>query len=425
LFGCALIYLIDLEASLDDFDFVAEFAAFAHYVGEQDLHKATRKVLHKLSMLDAAPRLLFGTRYFFHEQMEQFTDGPRPFFLNTAEQRAVRAATFIAAANRARKALSDLGAIRLRRMIIDNLKPDRDLRQIEHEFRAYVHLRQKFDSVRFIDLEGAGKFDLLCASDGGAVEVECKTVSEDTGNPIKNEMTVNLSQLFLKIVKRLPVDQSGIFRVEFKNEPGASKAILQDFRTAMSFNFAGHADCQDATIDFLPRPTWTRAAETMATDALHTLLRSDPDVGETHCITKVAGKMLALALKTSKSNTLAQRVVGTLKDAADQLSGTNCSLVWLHFVGLAEQELQTLAEFSMSGKGEGLNALVADAISPGASPKDRSHVNRVRFTGEPAGLERRSTTTETSRIQITSLGGFAYDVPNPLAKKPLPPTFEF
>jgi hypothetical protein len=163
----------------------------------------------------------------------------------------------------------------------------------------------------------------------------------------------------------------------------------------------------------------------MATDALHSLVRNDPEVGDTHCFTAVAGKMLALALKTSKTNTVAQRAVRTLKDAADQLSGTKCSMVWLHFVGFAEQELRTLAEFSMNGKGGGLNAVVADAISPGASLRDRSHVNRVRFTGEPAGLERRSTTNKTSRVQITSLGGFAYDVPNPLAKKPLPPALEF
>src|ERR1700733_4468269 len=91
----------------------------------------------------------------------------------------------------------------------------------------------------------------------------------------------------------------------------------------------------------------------------------------------------------------------------------------------AEQELRTLAEFSMNGDGGGLNALVADAISPGASTKDRSHVNRVRFTGEPTGLEQRSTKTEPSLIHITSLGGFAYAVPNPRAKWPLPSTLEF
>jgi hypothetical protein len=368
---------------------------------------------------------VFGTRYFFHEQIEQFTDGPQPFYLNTSEQRAVRAATFIAATNRARATMSDLAAVRLRKMIIDNLKPDRDIRQIEHEFRAYVHLRQKFGNVKFVDLEGAGRFDLLCVSDGVEVEVECKTVSEDTGNPIKNEMVVNLSQMFLNVMhNRLPVDQSGIFSLEFKGEPGASKAILQEFKTAMSSQFVGQVDCQNATIDFSPRPTWTRAAETMTAEALQNLLRNDPDVGDSHCFTKVAGKMFALALKTSKTNTLAQRAVRTLKDAADQLSGTKCSLVWLHFVGFAEQELRNLAEFSMNGEGGGLNAIVADAISPGASHKDRYHVNRVRFTGEPAGLEQRSTTTETLRVQITSLGGFAYDVPNPRAKKVLPPTLE-
>jgi hypothetical protein len=269
------------ELASSDFDFVAEFASFAHYVGEQDLHNATRKVLHKLSMLDPAPRSLFGTRYFFHEQIEQFTDGPQPSFLDTSVQRAVRTATFIAGVNRARLAMSDLAAIRLRKMILDNLKPDRDIRQIEHEFRGYIHLRQKFGNVRFADLEGAGKFDLLCLSGGAEVEVECKTVSEDTGNPIKNEMVVNLSQTFLNLMhRRLPIDESGIFSLQFKGEPGASKAILQEFKTAMSSQFTGHAECADATIDFLPRPSWTQAAQTMPASEMQNLIRNDPDVGE-------------------------------------------------------------------------------------------------------------------------------------------------
>jgi hypothetical protein len=163
----------------------------------------------------------------------------------------------------------------------------------------------------------------------------------------------------------------------------------------------------------------------MTPNALRDFLLNDPDVGDSHCFTEVGGQMFALALKTSKTNTLAQRVVRILKDAADQLSGERCSLVWLHFVGFAEQELRTLAEFSMNGDGGGLNALVADAISPGTSSRDRFHVNRVRFTGEPAGLERRSTATETSLVHITSLGGFAYDVPNPRARKQLPSGLEF
>jgi hypothetical protein len=375
------------EPETNDFDFAAEFASFARYLGEQDLHKATRKVMHKLSMLDAAPRNLFGTRYFFHEQMEQFTDGPQPFHLDTSVQRAVRAATLIAGVNHARVAMSDVAAVRLRKMILDNLKPDRDVRQIEHEFRGYVHLRQKFGNVSFADLEGVGKYDLLCVSGDAEVEVECKTVSEDTGNPIKNEMVVNLSQMFLNVMhKRLPVDESGVFSLQFKGEPGDSKTILLEFKTAMSSQFVGRADCKDATIDFLPRPSWTRAAETMTPDALQHLLRNDPDVGESHCFTKVAGKMFALALRTSKPNSLAQRVVRILKDAADQLSGAKCSAIWLHFVGFAEQELRTLAEFSMNGDGGGLNALVADAISPGASTKDRSHVIVCDSPGSLPGL---------------------------------------
>jgi hypothetical protein len=148
-------------------------------------------------------------------------------------------------------------------MIIDNLTPDRDIRQIEHEFRAFIHLRQKVQDVSFADLEGRGNFDLLCRSGTSEVEVECKTVSEDTGNPIKNELVVNLSQIFLtSLRKHSPMDGSGIFHLRFKSDPGASKAVLQEFKAVLKSRVLDTIDCTDATIEFLPRPSWNHELKT-------------------------------------------------------------------------------------------------------------------------------------------------------------------
>jgi hypothetical protein len=406
----------------DDFDFAAEFAEFAGYVGTQELFKVVRKVVHKLSLLDPAPRRLFGTRYFFHEQIDEFTEGALPFILDASSPLAVRAATLIAGVNRAKAGMSDVAQSRLRRMMLDNLTPDRDIRQIEHEFRAFIHVRQMFSAVEFADLEGHGNFDLLCTTGGASVEVECKTVSEDTGNPIKNEMVVNLSQIFLSSLrKRPPVDESGLFYLKFKSDPGSSKTIQQDLKSALAAPFVRVIDCQHATIDFLPRPTWRSNLETLPPDELRNFMSDDPDIkGRSHCFTKIGADMFALVLETSRMSMLAERIPRILKDAADQLSGTGASMIWLHFVGFAEEEFRALVEFSKNGMGGGLNALVAEAVSPGGSSfKDRSHVNVVRFSGEPVEAQRHSTATEEGVVHRTSMGGAAYDVRNPFARHQL------
>jgi hypothetical protein len=154
------------------------------------------KVMRKLASFGTAPRQLFGTRYFFHEEIARFTDSPRAFALDIQSASAVRAAGFIAATNRARFAMTEAEASHFRGMIFDNMKPDRDFRQIEHEMRCYIHFRQKGHNVKFADLGQAGAFDLLCSSGTDRFEVECKTVSQDTGNPINSETLANLVQLF-------------------------------------------------------------------------------------------------------------------------------------------------------------------------------------------------------------------------------------
>ena len=59
--------------------------------------------------------------------------------------------------------------------------------------------------------------------------------------------------------------------------------------------------------------------------------------------------------------------MGTLKNAADQCSGKRPGVVWLHFLGLPDQDFLALCEFSTSGSGTGLNGAVADALHPNLS----------------------------------------------------------
>jgi hypothetical protein len=163
------------------------------------------------------------------------------------------------------------------------------------------------------------------------------------------------------------VGSSGIFHLKFKLDPGASKAVLHEFKAALKSRVLDTIDCADATLEFLPRPAWDHELKTLAPVELRNRIEADPAVGgRAHWITKVGDNMFALSLETSKGNTLAERAVNVLKRAADQLSGTRACMVWIHFVGFAEQEFQAPAEFSQGGRG-GLNTLVAEAVSPSSA----------------------------------------------------------
>src|SRR5208282_5447323 len=173
-------------------DFPREFVEFAEFVGLDNLNSSRRQVGQKLAGLSASVRLLFGDRFFFHEQLVRFAGGSPPFHLDISDPIAVRAASLIAGVNRVKRSLSQRGVDRLRGMLIDNLMPDRDIRQIEHEIRCSTHFGRKGFTVTFADIEGLGSFDLLVKTPSGPVEVECKTVSEETGGQIKTVLVVKL-----------------------------------------------------------------------------------------------------------------------------------------------------------------------------------------------------------------------------------------
>jgi hypothetical protein len=110
-------------------------------------------------------------------------------------------------------------------------------------------------------------------------------------------------------------------------------------------------------------------------------------------------------------------VVDVLKDGPDQCSGNNPAVVWLHFVGMPEAFFVTLARHSFDGRGSGLNAIVANAFHPQASSTNRTHVQRVRFSGDPDALSRHlAFGRDRLLVPAVSAGGQLYDVPIPHAR---------
>jgi hypothetical protein len=127
----------------------------------------------------------------------------------------------------------------------------------------------------------------------------------------------------------------------------------------------------------------------------------------------VDGKLMAMAISPHKPTMLSQRVVQAIKRGADQCTGGKPSVVWLHFVGFAQPEFLALAEFSKSGKGAGLNAVVAEALHPRASTTDRSHIDSVWFSADARELNRHlALAADLLMVPAVTSNGACYRVPN-------------
>jgi hypothetical protein len=313
-------------------EFPKAFASFVNFLGGNNLEEALRRVINKLSPLRGSIARLYGDRYFFHEQCASFTYGPAAFELDPSNAVAVRAASLIGGINVVRSGLSPLAAARLRKMCLASLRPDRDIRQLEHEIRCFTHFGQKGHKVTFADLEGKGRFDLLCESQSEAFEVECKTVSEETGSQIKSEMTVNLCHGFDQSIRdKLPIDESGLYVLSLKKPASTCRNLLAGLKGALSSAGSTSFDATDFTLTFFPRPNWTGLVQSMPYHEFQSLALSDAELRDhAHFVTKVDCYVVGLVLRPHKPATLSDRITKVLKEAADQCSGSKS---WPHESG--------------------------------------------------------------------------------------------
>jgi len=408
--------------NIDSATFAAEFARFVTFLGTDELQSSLTKVDQKLRQLPGAVKMFYGDRYFFHEQCVKISEGDNPFQLDVTNFAAVRAANLIAGINRAKSLLSAPARGRLRAMCLDNLKPNRDVRQLEHEIRCLAYFGLKGFEVSFADLENEGRFDFICRPDTqSSFEVECKTVSEDTGSQIKIDMVAQLASVFQKsMLRKAATQEAGIFVIELRRPADQCKNLLSKTRDTLD-GVSPSCEGVDFSFSFLPRPLWGDCISNGAWASFKQATLNAPEFKNcAHFVTKIGNRVFALAIRPHKESTLAERAVEVLKDAADQCSKSRASMLWLHFVGLAEDHFLDIAQFSIDSRGGGLNALVANALHPKASSTDRSHVNLVRFSGDAAYVETKTVLDSNLLLaKAKSIGGACYDVPNPNCKFPL------
>ena len=300
------------DFTLDSAMFASEFASFVNFLGAENLDNAISKVGQKLSQLPSSVRALYGERYFFHGQCLQIVHGPNPFQLDPTNFLANRAASLIAGINRARAFLSPSANARLRGMCLDNLKPDRDIRQLEHEIRCLIHFGQKGLEVSFADLEGEGRFDLVCKTQTKPpFEVESKTVTEDTGSQIKTEMTVGVAAQFHKAVHNfLKLKGSGLYILTLKRPGDRCKNLVAKFKSALPQCGAVEVTNDDFSLRFEDRPIWSEYVLKDDLACFQKSALSDSKINNrAHIVTRVADHVVGLVLIPHKDSTLAEKVV--------------------------------------------------------------------------------------------------------------------
>jgi transcriptional regulator with XRE-family HTH domain len=407
------------QYSMVQSDFPREFAEFIDFVGAQSLDKEIRKIEKRLGALSPGARTLYGDRYFFQEQCVRFTEDIPAFGLNLSDATAVRTASLVGGINRVRRSLSPAGISRFRSTVIDNLK--RDMRQLEHEIRCAAHFSQKGLKVIFADLEGLGNFDLLVGPSTDPVEVECKTITQDTGSQLKPELVVGIMDSFVKVVTRTaPVCGSGIFTLTLNKAADRCKNLNHQLQQALGSVAASPVEADDFSFTFSKRPEWQQLLDAGHWAELNRQIQTGPDKEYSRGITNIAGKILALDIHPHAPSAFRKRVVGTLKNAADQCSGKRPGVVWLHFVGLPDQDFLALCEFSTSGSGTGLNGAVADALHPNLSTTDRCHIQSVRFSSDSDQLTGRPILDSNLLLgRAVSRSGRCYEVPNPRCRFPI------
>ena len=309
------------DFTMSDTRFPVEFATFVNFIGARELHEAISRVASRLQPLSTPIRALYRDRYFFHEQCISITDAPAPFQLDVSNVNAVRAASFIAGINRTRSCLSPVAVPRFRNVIIGGLRPDRDIRQLEHEIRSFVHFGQKGMAITLADLEGQGQFDLDCRKDEIVFEVECKTVTQDTGAAIKTDLLVNLSEEFRRAVDPITT-KSGIFILTFRKPPEECREIGLKLRNSLDQAQLHQLAVGDFNLVFMPKPEWTALAVSETPNDVREVIRDElENISDHHFATKIGDSVIALALRPHKPNRLSEKVISVLKDVLINVRG--------------------------------------------------------------------------------------------------------
>lgn len=384
---------------------------FNGYIGFRELWGRLNRVESKLKTQHFESPIL-ARRYFFH------TNYKRLIIRNRTTQRFdvsqfenYQPLNFIAAVRDARRSLSSSEQSKLRSKILDGLSPDRDIRELEHEFRVYTHYAMNGCNVAFADLEGGENHDFRVEKDGTTFEVEAKSLSEDIGNLLTAEQSLVYFDSFRQALERTPsFRESGILTYQLEGRPpnsGLPHVVLSHF---LDFLIRGIAtkNYEGAQLTFNRKHHWDDFIRQQDFGPIRQEFFRHQEAINPHAMLILGhGRAVLLCISGNRPARLLKGVMDRLKRASGQLSGSKPGVIWAHFLGLNEAEFRSLSADHTQGRNGAFGAFGRYVFG---SDK-RNHVCRLRLSADSDLVSRRKSAILTPHLSnALSVAGPAYDL---------------
>lgn len=346
-------------------------------------------------------------RYYFHSTYKRLVARNRTFGrIDISDPNNNRAISLLAAVREFALPLSIDEQTRLKARIVESLDPDRDIREFEHEMRAFVHYKGAGYNIVPADGIEKGRFDFLVQGNGREFELECKTFSESIGNPISVEDSVYVFRAMKSsILAQRDFRESGILTLTFPTRALLSEQELKHIISQFLSNAPAELHDTRYSLMFERRPDWDIWLRSNQHEYVIDDIASRFTDHNLHSMTMLSRDhaVMGVARSEQKSHPVTS-IFARLKKASEQFSKQRPAVLWGHFLGFGESEFEALLEENRFG----YRALDAFGQNLFKSP-NRNHIARLRLSAD--GLGRR--TEPRSNILVRNMisgGGPAYDL---------------
>jgi len=381
---------------------------FNGFIGFRDLQKRIERVEAKLQDVGFDVPAL-NRRYYFHSTYKKLAVRNRTYGrIDINNPNNNRAITLVAATKRFSTELDSRQKARLRARIIESLDPDRDIREFEHEMRAFIHYKGAGLSILPSDEENDGRFDFLVKNNQGEFELECKTFSESIGNAISIDDSIYGFRAFMNSLQReTSFRESGIVTLTVPTRLEMSEQQFAVAITEFLSRASGTIERESYSLTFERLDDWESLLRNKRRDLVLEDVASRFDEHNAHSMITISKEHAVMfVVRSRRAARPATSIFDRLKKASEQFSRTRPAVVWGHFLGFGEAEFRELLE----GEKLGQRALDVFGHYLFKSP-NRNHVCRLRLSADGDSFRPPfQLRTNLAFPDIISGGGPAYDL---------------
>lgn len=287
--------------------------------------------------------------------------------------------SFLAALKTLSQPLTDHEKARLRARVLEGLSPDRDVRELQHELRAFVHYKSAGCKVSWCDNEKQ-HFDFLIEGPNGVFEVECKTFADNIGNAISTDLSVAVFEELRRAIDRNGFPESATYEIFVDSAPcprpsafGSAANIF--FNAAGNKSYDGFHVVHQRRHDFDEHfrsekdTSWIRREFSKWQNRTnnHSMVAASPKTR----------RAVFISISGSRTPRPYNAICDSLKRASNQFSKGRPAVIWGHFLGLDETALERLLVRNFGER----NAL--DFFGEYLfKSENRNHVARLRLSAD-------------------------------------------